>query len=214
MPTSTDYKSDEERTPDLYSNAGTSVQFLSAPAPHDLSASRKDSDTGDEADIERLSILRMNELRKRRPRDSSLLCCNYSLAERANWTRQGSESNELESCMRSLSFIQGVYPLQLVPVPTPTQPSADTRILEGPTPPRNQNKIYSYHNHSLTAVDFIRPNRELNPRTDIQLSSSFAVLGPEVAGRVALDGWCFTATPPQRQAQLAFDFNRLPILRK
>src|SRR2546429_6696765 len=84
MPTSTDYQSDEERTPDLYSDGGTSVQLLPTPASHDLSAPGKDSDTGDEAEIERLSILRMNELRRRRPRNSSLLCCDYSLAERAN----------------------------------------------------------------------------------------------------------------------------------
>lgn len=84
MPASTDYQSDEERTPDLYSDGGTSMQLVSTPASHDLSALGKDSDTGDEAEFERLSILRMNELRKRRPRNSSLLCCDYSLAERAN----------------------------------------------------------------------------------------------------------------------------------
>jgi hypothetical protein len=87
MPTSTDYQSDEKRTPKLYSDGGTSVQLFSAPASYDLSAPGKDSDTGDEAEIERLSILRMNELRKRRPKDSSLLCCDYSLAERANALR-------------------------------------------------------------------------------------------------------------------------------
>jgi len=43
-----------------------------------------DFDTGDEAKIDRLSILHMNNLRKPRPRDSSLLCCDYSPAERAN----------------------------------------------------------------------------------------------------------------------------------
>jgi hypothetical protein len=71
--------------------------------------------------------------------------------------------------MRSSRFIQGVYPLQLVPVPTPVQPCADMRILEGPTLPRNQNKIYPCHNHSPTAFDFFRPNKEFNPEADIQL---------------------------------------------
>ena len=63
------------------------MQLLFTPASHDLSAPGKNSDTGDEAEIERLSILRMNELRKRRPRDPPLLCCDYSLAERANALR-------------------------------------------------------------------------------------------------------------------------------
>ncbi|KAH0537309.1 hypothetical protein FGG08_005899 [Glutinoglossum americanum] len=84
MPTSTDYQSDEERTLDLHSDDGNSVQLLPTQASHDFSAPEKGSNAGNEAEIERLSNLRMNELRKRRPRNPSLFCCDYNLAERSN----------------------------------------------------------------------------------------------------------------------------------
>lgn len=67
MPAHTDASEgqiDEERTPNLSSDDG--------------------SDTGDEAEIERLSVLRMTQLRKHRPRNPAIICCDYSLAERAN----------------------------------------------------------------------------------------------------------------------------------
>ena len=42
------------------------------------------SDDSAESEEHRLSSLRMAELRKRRPCNPALLCCDYSLAEQAN----------------------------------------------------------------------------------------------------------------------------------
>ncbi|KAH0562857.1 hypothetical protein GP486_002530 [Trichoglossum hirsutum] len=107
MPTSTDYQSDNEEekkeeeeeeekeekekeeekdcTLDVYSDdRKNSVQPLPTQVSHGFSARRKNFNAEDEAEIKRLSNLRMDELRKRRPKDPSLFCCDYSRAERAN----------------------------------------------------------------------------------------------------------------------------------
>jgi hypothetical protein len=77
-PNATDESSDqadEQRTPSLYSDDGTAV--VQNPPPTEAVADYT-------FEAERLSSLRMREIRKRRPDDSTLLCCDYNLAERAN----------------------------------------------------------------------------------------------------------------------------------
>ncbi|KAK3062275.1 hypothetical protein LTS18_004455 [Coniosporium uncinatum] len=72
----------EHCTPSLLSDVGTSSQSLPTTAPESLPPFGPLANWELEAD--RVSSLRMHELRKRRPLNHALLCCDYSLAERAN----------------------------------------------------------------------------------------------------------------------------------
>ncbi|KAJ9652510.1 hypothetical protein H2201_009217, partial [Coniosporium apollinis] len=73
---------DDQGTPSLSSDNGTYLQPHLIAAPLDPLPPRPPS--GSDLEANRLSFLRMRELRKRRPRNRALLCCDYSLAERAN----------------------------------------------------------------------------------------------------------------------------------
>jgi hypothetical protein len=76
----------EERTPSLSSNDGTSVQphVTSTLLPNCPEPSQGQDFNTEDSEFERLSALRRRALRKGRPQDSTLLCCDYSLAEQAN----------------------------------------------------------------------------------------------------------------------------------
>ncbi|KAL9616337.1 MAG: hypothetical protein Q9160_008780 [Pyrenula sp. 1 TL-2023] len=80
-------RSEDGHAPDLSFSPGTPVKFhhtLNPSLGHAVGILPQGPRTEDDDEIDRLSALRMNELRKRRPRDSTLLCCDYSLAEKAN----------------------------------------------------------------------------------------------------------------------------------
>lgn len=82
-----DRQLEEGHTPDLSVDDGTSIGVHHTLEPSfgcSISAEGHDFGTEDDAEIARISALRMNELRKRRPQDSSLICCNYDVAEQAN----------------------------------------------------------------------------------------------------------------------------------
>lgn len=80
-------QSERGYTPDFSFDDGTSAE-LHCTQGHSsggsISAGQNTVITDDDTENERLCALRINELRKRRPQDSKLICCDYNLAEQAN----------------------------------------------------------------------------------------------------------------------------------
>ncbi|KAH7119530.1 hypothetical protein B0J11DRAFT_63415 [Dendryphion nanum] len=67
---------------------------------------KQDLDTEDNAETDRMTTLRMDDLRKQRPQDPSLICCDYDMAESANaiGVPGGPEYGEGHLCERCLGL--------------------------------------------------------------------------------------------------------------